>query len=237
MAACCKAATCMSAPVTAPGCCCRICWRSEGSGRDLTWHTWHLWHRVYVSLYAPPAAEELLPLPGEPPLDYSPPPGVKAPQGGCGRASSSSSRVVAGLPARPSRRCPPAPAAGCWLQRQRGWAAAVLLSSSSRVATHAQHMPALVTAPRRWSPCVRLQRTTAQWWRPARQRRRRAQQRRATSCAQATRRQQPRRSSVAWKCVRQGGMEAWGRRSTGRCSGAPATTSVATHLHTHLLAV
>uniref|UniRef100_A0A383WP21 Uncharacterized protein n=1 Tax=Tetradesmus obliquus TaxID=3088 RepID=A0A383WP21_TETOB len=48
----------------------------EGSQRDLTWCTWHLWHRLYKDNYGQPDPEQLLPLPGEPPLDYAPPPGL-----------------------------------------------------------------------------------------------------------------------------------------------------------------
>eukprot|EP00879_Flechtneria_rotunda_P020611 GHRR01021689.1.p1 GENE.GHRR01021689.1~~GHRR01021689.1.p1 ORF type:complete len:362 (+),score=118.92 GHRR01021689.1:317-1402(+) len=44
-----------------------------GSARDLTWYTWHLWHNIYCSQFRAPTEDELMPLPGDQPVDYAPP--------------------------------------------------------------------------------------------------------------------------------------------------------------------
>jgi hypothetical protein len=50
----------------------------------------HLWHRIYKDNYGQPSPEQLLPLPGEAPLDYGAPTGLELTPGegaGAGRAA------------------------------------------------------------------------------------------------------------------------------------------------------
>lgn len=53
-----------------------------GSGRDLSWHSWDCWYVIISNLYGPPKQDtKLIPLAGEPPVDYTPPPGQFAQPG------------------------------------------------------------------------------------------------------------------------------------------------------------
>jgi hypothetical protein len=61
-----------------------------GSGRDLCWFTWDCWYVIFNNLYGQPKDEEIIELAGDPPVDYTPPPGGQFAQPGraevCARA-------------------------------------------------------------------------------------------------------------------------------------------------------
>ncbi len=58
------------------------CTREGVSERDLCWYSWHLWAKHYrEKLGSPPADLEILPLPGEPPGDYTEPACSGVPEG------------------------------------------------------------------------------------------------------------------------------------------------------------